>query len=94
MKTNGRAATSGTACGGASGGEGRGVWWCRLLKGLGWGQLLGGCHGGGGGGVHGPCPAPATAAPAASVWHCALKKIQSCQQAINTVVVVSRQLTL
>ena len=51
----------------------RSLRWCRLLKGLGWGQLLGG------GGVHGPCPAPA-----AFLWHCALQKIHR---------VVSRQLT-
>ena len=44
----------------------RSLRWCRLLKGLGWGQLLGGCHGGWGGG-YGPCPAPATAAPAALI---------------------------
>ena len=34
--------------------------------------------------VHGTGPAPATAAPAASLWHCALKKIHR---------VVSRQFT-
>ena len=46
-----------------------GAWLGAATRRLPWG----GGGGGGGGGLPGPCPAPA--APAAFLWHCALKKI-------------------
>ena len=55
----------------------RSLRWCRLLKGLGWGQLLGG---GGGGAWAMPCSC------CFSLALCPAKDPQSCKQAVNTVV--------